>query len=266
MQRGVNMAVKETFATRLRGLREACGLTQAELADELKISRGSLSFYENAERTPDIEILDKVTFLFGVPTDYLLGYVDTTHEENQDVNLFLGLSDKAIQNIKEDVVDQEVLSMLIENDLFCHITRDIYKIVKRDDEFGEILENIEQLDLTEDMSRKFTSFFSMDSLHSATGYDYLKYKTFSSFEKVLDSTIKRLKEKRIQNYTDDELKQLFDTMEEKLKKLSYYDNEWKKIKEREEKIKQQTEKEWKEFLKSDSVESKIHRARMNGKY
>ena len=46
--------VNERFAERLRDLREAAGLTQKQLADELGVSRGSISYYENCERVPDI--------------------------------------------------------------------------------------------------------------------------------------------------------------------------------------------------------------------
>ena len=51
------MAVMNTFAKRLKFLREEHKLSQTELANALGISRGSLSFYENAERTADIETL-----------------------------------------------------------------------------------------------------------------------------------------------------------------------------------------------------------------
>ena len=42
------MTVIDTFAKRLRFLREERKLSQTELAKDLGISRGSLSFYENA--------------------------------------------------------------------------------------------------------------------------------------------------------------------------------------------------------------------------
>ena len=60
------MTVMDTFAKRLRFLREERKLSQTELAKDLGISRGSLSFYENAERTADIEILYRVSEYFGV--------------------------------------------------------------------------------------------------------------------------------------------------------------------------------------------------------
>jgi len=58
---------------RLKELREEKGLTQAELAENLEISRGSVGNYEKKERVPDGDVLIKFADFFGVTTDYLLG-------------------------------------------------------------------------------------------------------------------------------------------------------------------------------------------------
>lgn len=61
---------------RLKELREEKLLTQAELAEKLNISRGSVGNYEKDERMPDGEVLVKFADFFGVSTDYLLGRSD----------------------------------------------------------------------------------------------------------------------------------------------------------------------------------------------
>jgi len=96
-QSGENMSVKDSFATRLKKLREDNGLSQTDLADKIGISRGSISFYEKGSRTPDIEILDKVSRYFNVPLEYLMGYVATTKRENIEIDKALGLSDHTIE-------------------------------------------------------------------------------------------------------------------------------------------------------------------------
>lgn len=68
------MDVKEVFANRLRELRIAKKLSQTELAVKLGVSRGSISFYENGERTADIDFIYKLAQFFNVSTDFLLGY------------------------------------------------------------------------------------------------------------------------------------------------------------------------------------------------
>lgn len=63
----------DTLSRRLRELREETGLSQALLAEELGVSRGSISYYENGDRTPDVDFLSKAKEYFGVDYEYLLG-------------------------------------------------------------------------------------------------------------------------------------------------------------------------------------------------
>ncbi len=116
------MAVMNTFAKRLKFLREEHKLSQTELANALGISRGSLSFYENAERTADIETLYKVSEYFGVTLDYLIGKSDNRTKENAVIGEDIGLSDKSIKVLR-DYMEQgygnnfiKTLNYLIEQD------------------------------------------------------------------------------------------------------------------------------------------------------
>lgn len=94
------MTVRETFASRLKYLREKAGLNQEQFADKLNISRGSVSYYENEQRVPDIEILVKIADYFGVTTEYLLGRSPNKTFENDYIGKKLGLSDDAIGTLE----------------------------------------------------------------------------------------------------------------------------------------------------------------------
>ena len=86
------------FSKRLIQLREQRGITQQELADKLKITRQSLSLYEKAERTINIELLARIADFFNVSTDYLMGRTDTAtmNEDIQTACKITGLSEEAI--------------------------------------------------------------------------------------------------------------------------------------------------------------------------
>lgn len=77
------MGVKTAFAKRLRELRG--DMTQAEFAEVIGISRGSVSFYENEERTADIEVLSSISKKFNVSVDYLLGNTEIKNNDHQVV-------------------------------------------------------------------------------------------------------------------------------------------------------------------------------------
>lgn len=61
------------FGKRIVELRKQRGLTQAELARSIGISRSALSLYEIEKREPDIETLNKLASLLEVPVGYILG-------------------------------------------------------------------------------------------------------------------------------------------------------------------------------------------------
>lgn len=63
----------QSFGKRLKALRLKAGLTQQQLAERIWVSKAAISNYELFERTPSPEILVKLSRVFHVSTDYLLG-------------------------------------------------------------------------------------------------------------------------------------------------------------------------------------------------
>ena len=60
------------LADKIIDLRKKEGLSQEELAHKLGVSRQSVSKWEGAQSTPDMDKIIKLADLFGVSTDYLL--------------------------------------------------------------------------------------------------------------------------------------------------------------------------------------------------
>lgn len=61
------------FGITLKELRQQAGLTQKQLAERLWLSKATVSYYEQSVRYPSPEILVKLSKIFHVSTDYLLG-------------------------------------------------------------------------------------------------------------------------------------------------------------------------------------------------
>lgn len=61
------------FGYRLRDLRESKKLTQTQVAKRLNLSKTSISGYENNIKTPSLDVLAKLSILYGVSSDYILG-------------------------------------------------------------------------------------------------------------------------------------------------------------------------------------------------
>ena len=66
------------FSERLKELREEKGLTQTQLAIELKakITKSAISLWELNKRIPNLEAASILAQFFGVSLDYIAGLVD----------------------------------------------------------------------------------------------------------------------------------------------------------------------------------------------
>lgn len=56
----------------LRSIRKQKGLNQLKVALDLNISREALSHYENGKRSPDVQMLRKLSEYFNVSIDFLV--------------------------------------------------------------------------------------------------------------------------------------------------------------------------------------------------
>lgn len=86
------------FGTTLKELRKAAGLTQAQLAAQIGVTKSVISFYELQERAPSPDVLAKCAAIFHVTTDYLLGIdsretIDISGLTKDDVAIMRALAD-----------------------------------------------------------------------------------------------------------------------------------------------------------------------------
>ena len=68
--------MSNTLSERIKQRRLLLGYNQPELAKIMNISKQTVSNWENGNRTPDAETLSKLSDLFSVSVDFLLGRTD----------------------------------------------------------------------------------------------------------------------------------------------------------------------------------------------
>ena len=79
------------FGNNLKTLRLQNGLTQAQVAQKLGVTKSVISAYETGLRLPSYDILINISKIFKVSTDYLLGL-----ENIREIDLS-GLTEEEIQ-------------------------------------------------------------------------------------------------------------------------------------------------------------------------
>ena len=107
---------------RLRELREARKLGLNDVADIIHVSRPTYSRIEKGEASISGEAIIELAKFYDVPTDYILGMVDTpekTYYELQE----LGISVEAAKNLYSGKVDPRVINELLVNDKFASAVR-----------------------------------------------------------------------------------------------------------------------------------------------
>lgn len=97
------------FGARLRMLRQARGLTQKQLADQLGLTKSVVSAYETDLRMPSYDVLIKISAIFGATTDELLGIgkremIDVSGLSAADKQLILNLVNRLRNGISSDPV------------------------------------------------------------------------------------------------------------------------------------------------------------------
>lgn len=89
------------FPSRIRELIKESGISQKDLAEDIGVTRQSLSLYINGQRTPDIEVLKRICGHFSISADWLLG-LSEVKDFDIDVKAIsenTGLSGDAIETL-----------------------------------------------------------------------------------------------------------------------------------------------------------------------
>ncbi|MGG1444382.1 helix-turn-helix transcriptional regulator [Brevibacillus laterosporus] len=74
------------YGKRIREQRKKLNLTMKELGQKINVAESTVSGYESETRKPDIEIIKKLSDLFEVSSDYLLGLTDVSSLLTKPIN------------------------------------------------------------------------------------------------------------------------------------------------------------------------------------
>jgi len=83
-----------TLSDKIKILRDKNGLTQSGLAKKVSLTRSAVNAWEMNNAIPSTEIIIKLSKLFGVTTDYLLGV------DNEEKISVRGLRPKEVESIQ----------------------------------------------------------------------------------------------------------------------------------------------------------------------
>lgn len=94
------MTIMETIGKKLSALRNQAGETQEQVAQAVDITTVSLSRYENGQRMPRMNILNRLARHYGVAIDEILGrqeQIGLKLDEQHIIDLYRKLTDEGKQ-------------------------------------------------------------------------------------------------------------------------------------------------------------------------
>lgn len=184
------------FPERLTELREGANLSRQQLADILGVSRASLEYYEKGKRTPDIDVLYKLSEHFNVTSDYLIGRTDK-QGESTDINAicnYTGLSEKAVNSL-HSIISKGAINTFFEKEiyfmqvitLFDMYRLDYEKYVKFKEKF--VTDNVVKQDINKLKEIAYNSINLKDKV------DLSEYKLTKAFEALIKQCVNSLIER-----------------------------------------------------------------------
>lgn len=141
---------------RIKSLRQDNGLSQAELAAALNVSRITINNYENDGRFPDIGFAMRCADYFGIATEYLIGRTEfrsqddfgiSTEKVGKLIEVIERLPQKNSQKLLEhlSLVLQRVANFNTAKETVCFIDGCCIQMDKMLCEYGRLLSDIIQL-------------------------------------------------------------------------------------------------------------------------
>lgn len=108
--------VKKYAGERMLAIRKERKLRQEDVANAVGITRASLSYYENGERTIGADVLFRICRFYNVSADYILGL----KEEEPEIDLIkimrkTGLSEKSLTNLLNLENSMDTVNSILEN-------------------------------------------------------------------------------------------------------------------------------------------------------
>lgn len=102
------------FTERLKTLRKEAGLTQKELAQQIKTSQQNIGFWEKGDRNPKHEALVKLANFFKVSIEYLTGETDIKNPEDElsNVEILYRKTSKNMTPKQKEVFQKELLEFM----------------------------------------------------------------------------------------------------------------------------------------------------------
>lgn len=102
------------FSERLKKLRKDTGLTQVDVASKLGISQQAYASWERGIKKPTQENLVRIAQILNVSVDYLVGNLQETSDELDNIELLFRMNSKGLTDEEKEIFKKELIEFMEE--------------------------------------------------------------------------------------------------------------------------------------------------------
>lgn len=102
------------FSERLKDLRKQAGLTQVDVARKLGISQQAYASWERGAKKPTQENLVKIAQILNVSVDYIVGNLQETSDELDNIELLFRMNSKGLTDEEKEIFKKELIEFMEE--------------------------------------------------------------------------------------------------------------------------------------------------------
>lgn len=100
------------FSERLKNLRKQAHLTQVDVAEKLGISQPAYASWERGVKKPTQDNLVKIAQILNVSVDYLVGNLQETSDELDNIELLFRMNSKGLTDEEKAVFKKELIEFI----------------------------------------------------------------------------------------------------------------------------------------------------------
>lgn len=194
----INKIIK--IGGKIKAYRKNLKLTQAEMANKLGIPRSTYANYENDSREPNIDILNKISSVIGIPLNDIFNAppssdFELTNEQKRSnlmykiMNLFTSYTPSEIKNMVDYVDGLKKQGSFV-----------ISKTTSRDDEIEILIDKLSGCEKSTELSY----ILAIKTAYNVSDNNYLKYFPENTTDEIIN-IIASVLEDNCADYTYDEL-------------------------------------------------------------
>ncbi len=102
------------FSECLIEIRKKANFSQVEVAERLGISQPAYASWEHRYKKPTQENLVKIAQVLNVSVDYLVGNLDNTDDELDNIELLFRMNSKGLTDEEKEIFKKELIEFMLE--------------------------------------------------------------------------------------------------------------------------------------------------------